>query len=361
MNSVSLERNETIEKKEGGVALKFSILLTTYNRADVVVKTINIIRKQSFQNYEILVWDDCSTDDTGKKVKAIGDPRIVYHRNEKNLSYGRNLQACREHATGDIIYLMGDDDILLDGALQKTYEAFMRGDHIGVVTRPFYIFWDKPDVPIRTVYPHDPLHDVELSVFDGRSAIESLFRSSWQLSGLAFRRKYMDLPFHQDIFPAHVYPYASILKKYKAVFLKDFPVAVLTHLSQSTHHPEIYDTSPIESWIRMFETIYAGPEFVQVKKDAIDFTVRATLPGLFQIKTATSNALVIREIRIILKQNPKLIYNPSFLFCSAIALFIPGRTLRRLLNWYKSNVLGKVTKSGAGKTFSRFWGFGSRF
>ena len=341
--------------------LKFSILMPTYNRSNLLVQTINIIRKQSFQNFEILVGDNCSPDDTEEKVRSIGDPRIIYHKNDRNLGYGRNLQSCSEKATGDIVFLMGDDDILLDGALERTHAAFLRGDHIGVVTRPYYTYWDDPKVPSRTTFPYDPKEDAEISIFDGRRQLDELFRSSWQLSGLAFRRKYMDVPFNEDIFPAHVYPFASILKKYKAVYLKDFTVAVLTRFSMSTNRPDTFDVSPIASWIKMFETIYSEPEFSHVKKECIDFTIRSTLPGLFQIKTATSNALVLREMKIILQRVPQLAINPGFLFCSAVALCSPGKPLRKFLNFYKSRILPKLVRSGVGEASSTFWGFGARF
>ncbi|HBO97409.1 MAG TPA: hypothetical protein DD648_05195 [Candidatus Omnitrophica bacterium] len=341
--------------------LKFSILIPTYNRAELLIQTVNNLRRQSFQNFEILVWDNCSSDDTEEKVRGIGDPRIIYNKNGSNLGYGRNLRACSEKATGDIVFLMGDDDILLEGALQRTHDAFMRGDHIGVVTRPYYTYWDDPKIPARTTFPYDPNEDAEISIFDGRKQLEELFRSSWQLSGLAFRRKYMDVPFHEDIFPAHVYPFASILKKYKAVYLKDFSVAVLTRFSMSTNRSDTFDVSPIASWIKMFETIYSGPEFSRIKNEGIDFTIRSTLPGFFQIKTATSNSMVLREIGIILRRVPGLAVNPSFLLCGAVALLTPGVPLRRFLNWYKSRILPKLVRSGVGKDQSIFWGFGARF
>ena len=306
---------------------KISILLPTYNRSDILLLTINSILKQKFENFEILVSDDCSSDDTEYKVRKIGDDRIIYHKNARNLGIGRNLQACYGKSKGDIVFLMGDDDFLMKDALLKTHNAFLRGENVGLVTRPYYWFWNDPQKPIRAILPYDSTRDSEMSIFDGRKEIEALFKSVGQLSGLAFRRQYMDVPFNPDVFTTHIYPFASILKKYKAVYLKDFTVAVRTSLSMSTHKRDIYDTSPIESWIKMFNILYSSKGLDKVRTECIDFVVRDTYSGLFQIKTTTGSiSQVTKEIKMILKNRPQSIRDSGFYLDGIVAIVVPGKT-----------------------------------
>lgn len=234
---------------------------------------------------------------------------------------------------------MGDDDLLLKDALLKTHNAFLKGDNIGLVTRPYYWFWNDLRKPIRAVLPYDSMRDSVISIFDGRKEIEALFKSAGQLSGLAFKRQCIDVPFHQDVFPTHIYPFASILRKYKAVYLKDFTVAVRTSLSMSTHRREIYDTSPIESWMIMFKILYSSKDLDAVRTECIDFVVRDTYAGLFQIKTTTcSISQVMREIRMILKHHPQSIRDSDFYLDSVVAIVVPGKLLRKLIDWYKVNL-----------------------
>ena len=305
-------------------------------------RTIQNILRQRFQNYELLVWDDCSVDDTKEVVLGIKDDRIVYHKNPTNLGYGRNLQECYEDVSGEIVFLMGDDDLLLDGALQRTHEAFLKGERVGVVTRPYYWFWQDPRIPIRVIPPLDVRQDSEISIFDGPKAVAALFRSAGQLSGLALRREYIEAPFHSDVFPAHVYPFASILKRHKAIYLKDFTVAIRAPLSMTTHRSNVYSLSPIGSWIEMFETIFSSNEYETVRKECIDFVIRDTYVGLLQIKTATSSLRKIaNEIALILKYRPRSVVDQQIYFYSLLSIILPATVLRKALDWYKVNLLSR--------------------
>ena len=80
--------------------LKFSILIPAYNGAEVIGDTLRSILSQSFSNYEIIIQDDASTDNTEEVVKSFGDPRIKFFRNEKNLGYPGNLEEARKKADG---------------------------------------------------------------------------------------------------------------------------------------------------------------------------------------------------------------------------------------------------------------------
>ncbi len=321
---------------------KVSILLPTYNRSAILLQTINSIRNQQFENYELLVWDDCSPDDTKERVLAIHDDRIIYHRNEERLGYGRNLQSCSKEASGEIIFLMADDDLLLKDALKRTHDGFLKGDQIGAVIRPYYSFWDDPRVPIRAVFPFDSHKDSEMSIFDGKRAVWAIFQSAGQLSGLAFRRRYMDCSFHSDTYVSQVYPLASILRSYKALFLREFTVATRLPSSMSTQRADIYDISPLESWVRMFNTIYPEQEYERVRQECIDVIIRGNYAGLFQIKTATSSTrLVSREIEITLRNRPRSALDAQFYVFSLIAILVPPRLLRKAIDWYKVNLLSR--------------------
>lgn len=330
--------------------LKFSILIPTYNASSLLKTTIESILKQSFEDYEIIVSDDCSTDNTEEVVKSFNDTRIRFYKSQVNLGYGKNLQRCYEKASGDIIFLMGHDDILLKDALLKTYNAFKLGDEIGAVTRPYYWFEKDIKLPVRAIRPYNSEKDTILSIFDGKKQIEALFESAGQLSGLAYRRKYINKDFHEEIFPAHIYPFASILKRYKVVYLKNYTVAVRIGSSMTRHKSDIYNISPTKSWIKMFEDVYNGNRYDDIRKQCIDFIATKNFVGLVQLKNYASTKILLREIFILIKYHWFNIFNVRFWFFSLGTVLIPKKVLIWLVDNYKRKILSRKLKDIIGKT-----------
>ena len=324
--------------------LKLTIGMPVYNNASLIGETMKSILSQSFQDFEIIISDDCSTDDTIEVIKKFKDKRIKIYRNKKNLGYGKNLQVLRKLIKGDILFLMGQDDILLKNALLKTYQAFLLGEEIGAVTRPYYWFDEDVKKPIRAVTPYDEKKDRVISIFDGEREVQKIFESVGQVSGLAYRVKYMDTDFHQDIFPAHIYPFASITKKYKIVFLKDYTIAVRISVSMSRTSTRTYQVSPTKSWLKMLNTVYQGDKYQEVKKTAVN-QVAANFIGLVQIKNYGTFQYLIREIFIMLRLHPLSILNLKFWFFSLGTIFIPRRILIWLVDNYKNKILSRSLKN----------------
>jgi len=324
--------------------LKFSICMPTYNGSSWIEETLKSILSQSFQNFEVIISDDCSKDKTLGVIKKFKDKRIRIYRNQKNLGYGKNLQVLRKLAKGDILFLMGQDDILLKDALLKTHNAFLLGEEIGVVTRPYYWFNEDVKKPVRAIMPYDENKDAVISIFDGKREVQKIFESVGQLSGLAYRRKYIDTDFHQETFSAHIYPFASITKKYKVVYLKDYAVAVRIASSQTRFKSSIYDISPTESWVKMFNTVYQGKKYEEVKKAGIEQIVK-NFVGLVQLKNYSTFKNLLREIFILLKLRPANLLDPKFWFFSLGTILIPRKLLISLVDNYKNKILLRRLKN----------------
>jgi hypothetical protein len=110
----------------------------------------------------------------------------------------------------------------------------------------------------------------------------------------------------------------------------------------STRRAEIYEISPLESWVRMFETIYSERRYEKVRKECVDVIIRGNYAGLFQIKTTTASARpVLREMQIALRNRPGSGLDVHFYLFSLVALFAPPRVLRKVLDWYKVNLLSR--------------------
>lgn len=101
---------------------RFSIIIPTYNSADVVTRAIESVKKQSFTDYEIIVIDDCSKDNTKEVLSKYTN--INYVRNEENLKAGGSRNKGLELAKGEYIIFLDADDYLADeNTLQKINEV----------------------------------------------------------------------------------------------------------------------------------------------------------------------------------------------------------------------------------------------
>lgn len=321
--------------------LKFSILIPTYNGAEVIGETLRSILSQSFQDFEILVQDDASSDNTIDVIRLFDDPRIKIFKNEKNFGYSKNLDDLSQKAIGDIIYLMGQDDILGEGALLETHRAFQISEDIGAVARPYFWFDKKITKPVRATKQLNPNKNEIVLISDDFKRIVLTIDVAGQLSGLAMRRKFIDSPFHEDIFPCHVYPFASVLKKHPIVFLKDYNLAVRIRSSQCRSVSSIYDKSPIESWIDFWNTVFPEKEFETLRKYAIKNYVAKNYVGLVQIRNYARYRYLIREIWKLLKYRPANIFSPTFWFFSLGCLITPPFLLIPLVDWYKNKINSK--------------------
>lgn len=115
-----------------------SIILPTYNGGKYIKRAIESVMTQTFSEWELLVIDDGSTDDTERIVKefASKDSRIIYLKNEKNLGIQKTLNRGLKEAKGEYIARIDDDDEWVDKDKIKKQVEFLESkpDHVLVGT-----------------------------------------------------------------------------------------------------------------------------------------------------------------------------------------------------------------------------------
>ncbi len=102
--------------------MKFSIITPTYNRAHTIERAINSILGQSYQNFEMIIIDDGSTDNTSEIVeKYLGDPRIRYIGPNKNggVNVARNIGLKNVSKDSDWVTFLDSDDEFFPDALEE--------------------------------------------------------------------------------------------------------------------------------------------------------------------------------------------------------------------------------------------------
>lgn len=114
---------------------RVSVVLTTYNRSASLRSSIESILGQTFQDFELIICDDCSSDNTAAVVQeyAQADLRIRYQRREKNLGMPGNLNAGIRAARGEYIANLHDDDEYSPRLLERWTDALDRHASAGFV------------------------------------------------------------------------------------------------------------------------------------------------------------------------------------------------------------------------------------
>ena len=113
--------------------MKFSVLLPTRNRLELLAYAIETVRRQDYDDWEIVVSDNASEQDIAGFVSSLNEPRIKYVRTQSFVPVTDNWNNALRNSTGDYVIMLGDDDCLLKGffrAMHALTEEFHGPDCI---------------------------------------------------------------------------------------------------------------------------------------------------------------------------------------------------------------------------------------
>ena len=99
--------------------VKFSILLPTRDRLDLLHYAVESVRRQDCGDWELVISDNDSAQDVGAYVRGLQDPRIRFVRTPRFLPVTDSWNNALAHSSGDYVVMLGDDDSLLPGALSR--------------------------------------------------------------------------------------------------------------------------------------------------------------------------------------------------------------------------------------------------
>lgn len=111
-----------------------SICIPNYNNAAFLTQSIGSVLAQSVQDFEIVVCDNASTDESMSVLASIPDARLRVYQNERNLGIYGNLERIMTLARGRYIKVLAADDWLHPLYLEKTLALFDRYPDVGLVT-----------------------------------------------------------------------------------------------------------------------------------------------------------------------------------------------------------------------------------
>lgn len=100
----------------------FSIVIPTYNRADLLPKTLDTVLAQTFTDYEVIIVDNHSTDNTKAVIeKYLEDPRFRFIQHDQNYERGKSRNTGMQNATGKFVTFLDSDDYMYPTNLTEAY------------------------------------------------------------------------------------------------------------------------------------------------------------------------------------------------------------------------------------------------
>ncbi|MBU6994203.1 rhamnan synthesis F family protein [Ferrovum myxofaciens] len=111
---------------------KVSVILTSFNRVKYIRESIESVLSQTFQDLELIIWDDASSDNSWEIIGSYVDPRIKAYRNDETRRYVAN-RAIQEIATGQYIAIHHSDDVWEPEKLERQVRFLDENPSIGAV------------------------------------------------------------------------------------------------------------------------------------------------------------------------------------------------------------------------------------
>ncbi len=111
---------------------KVSVIINCYNGEEFLAETLETVKNQTFKDYELIFWDNCSTDNTPNIVKTF-DERLRYFRGVELIPLGQARNKALEQVEGEYIAFIDSDDLWDETKLEKEVKVMESDASIGMV------------------------------------------------------------------------------------------------------------------------------------------------------------------------------------------------------------------------------------
>jgi len=306
--------------------------MPVYNAAKYLDETINSILNQTYNDFEFLIIDDGSTDNSLAILNSYKDPRIIVHKNEMNNGYVKTLNKLIDLSRGEYIARQDNDDISLPDRIEKQVLFLNKNKDVGVCGTNAFIFGKNKKISRM------PITDDEIKAY-------MIINNPMIHSTIMYRKSIFDVwninKYNEDLCPAEDYAmWFEISKKTK---LANLPQPLLKYRWHENNTSQIKKTIQIE-------------KANQIRKEILDYSLSHQMSkeeiSLFKILSDTEfaneiNIKFLEEIlKNILKKNKEVCYynnlaitNLFFIFWTKILLKTKNISLiKKIPIYFKSSL-----------------------
>jgi len=120
--------------------MKFSVLLPTRDRLELLRYAVESVLRQDYRDWEVIVSDNCSRQDVAAYVRSLNDPRVKYSRTDSLLPVTENWNRALQRGNGDYVVMLGDDDCLLPRYFTRLQRLIESYEGVDLVYHPALLF-----------------------------------------------------------------------------------------------------------------------------------------------------------------------------------------------------------------------------
>lgn len=222
----------------------FSVVMPTHNRLHLLRDAIETVRRQKFQDWELVVFDNASKDGIADHLRGLNDKRVRYYRSDLFLPVTCSWNRAIEQAHGDYVVLLGDDDGLTPQYFERLSEIVDQFNAPDVIYNNIYQFWHPGVAPWE---PSGYLIDVKHGFFfanrdkpfllskddAARAALGSIrlkINFSFNSQALVYNRRFLarlcsDGPVYRSPFPDYYIANVALMRSQSTVIVPE-PLAI---------------------------------------------------------------------------------------------------------------------------------------
>ncbi len=214
-----------------------TIAIPTYNRADAYLKgVIQCALDQTYSNIEILISDNCSTDNTESLVKSFKDARIRYVKQKDNIGPNNNFNFCVMNAIGVYFLLLHDDDLIDHDFIEVCINAAKINPNVGLIRTGMRRIDSEGKVigEKENLVGGLPLDQFFLGWFNGKTPMHlcsTLFNTNKLIKIGGFKSKNN---LFQDVFAEVI-----LAAKFGRIDIRDIKASFRTHPDQNTNSANV--------------------------------------------------------------------------------------------------------------------------
>ncbi|MEW6602779.1 MAG: glycosyltransferase [Nitrospirota bacterium] len=138
---------------------KVSVCIPVYNGSPYIAEAVGSVLAQTYGNFELLICDNCSTDDTKDIVCTFKDQRIQYVRNTRNLGLVGNANRCLGLAKGEYICIFHHDDVMLPDNLERKIALLDENARVGLVHSNIMLIDTEGKIVSQNIWNKDSTRD----------------------------------------------------------------------------------------------------------------------------------------------------------------------------------------------------------
>jgi len=293
-----------------------SIIMPVYNVEKYVTEAIESILSQTYTDFELIILDDSSTDNSVEKIIKFKDPRIVVHRNIENIGLAENLNIGLRLAKGKYIARMDGDDISLPERLRIQIEYLDTHSDIDLCSCAMEMFGTEHQVWIRDIDPEQ----VKITMLFFSPVLHA--SSIWRRESFSKSNLY----YNQDAFPAEDYDLWS-----RAAF-----TCQLTNIPNMLYRYRIHGIQVTKTDKRAGEKVsqiqmnYLRKALPSLTEENIRLFVNKNLQGLYETKEQVQELKTV--YKTLLKANKTDVFFNAKLLKNSLYKYYRNTVFDFLLN-----------------------------